>query len=100
MYIYIYIYMYAYTCMHVCMYAYTCIQHVCMYKLYSDTCTYLYPGTWLRIVISTPRARASVSAASSFRICLNCAVLKCMFPWRARYQLSDVPTNLYDIMLT
>ena len=30
----------------------------------------------------------SLFLASSFRMCLNCAVLKGMFPWRTRYPLS------------
>ena len=30
----------------------------------------------------------SLFLASSFRKCLNCAVLKCMFPWMSRYPLS------------
>ena len=29
--------------------------------------------------------------ASSSRMCLHCAVLRCMFPWRTRYPLSYVP---------
>ena len=30
----------------------------------------------------------SLFLASSFRMCLNCEVLKGMFPWRTRYPLS------------
>ena len=30
----------------------------------------------------------SICLASSFRNCLNCAVLKCTFPWRTTYPLS------------
>ena len=31
--------------------------------------------------------------ASSFRLCLDCDVLKGMFPWRTRYPLSSVPVK-------
>ena len=36
--------------------------------------------------------------ASSFRMCLNCEVLKGMLPWRTKYPLSQVPIKPVPIL--
>ena len=42
----------------------------------------------------------SLSLAGSFRMCLNCEVLKGMFHWRTRYPLSQVPIKPVPILHT
>ena len=39
-------------------------------------------------LLSAPPKRVLPPPVSSFRMCLNCEVLKGMFPWRTRYPLS------------
>ena len=41
-----------------------------------------------RLIVYLAQRVPSLFLASSFRSCLNCAVLKCIFAWGTRYPLS------------
>ena len=71
----IYAYMYVCVCVCVCIYIYIYRQGRARHRL-NEYFAQRVPSCFL---------------ASSFRMCVNCGVLKGMFPWRTRYPLSWVP---------
>ena len=81
----IYSYLYLYISMYIYMY-YISLSiyifiYVCMYVyIYIYACVYIYINIYISFFL-----------ASSFRNCLNGAVLKGMFPWRTRRPLSQGP---------
>ena len=83
MYKYMYMYMYVYMYMYMCMYMYV---HMAA-STTSPRPSGAVSGSDFRPVPETTRV-PSLLLASSFRKYLNYAVLKCVFPWRARHPLS------------
>ena len=90
MYMYIYIHTYAYICMYVYVYIYI---YMAMGMLRTRGCV----GARARMRAQRCRPAAihctSCCLSNSFRMCLNCEVIRGMFPWRTRYPLSRCRAN-------
>ena len=54
-----------------------------------ERCSQLSDRHWLNGYLAL-RVPSLLLLASSFRNCLNCVVLKCMFAWRTRYPMNKL----------
>ena len=96
-YIHIYIYTFVYIHIYIYIYTFVCV-HTCRQRPRRDAASARSPQLEFHALINRSSRRRlngylaqrvpSLFLASSFRKCLNLAVLKRMFPWRTRYPLS------------